>query len=128
MNIEFLRALEKAKQFLIIVEGKKDKAALQQLGFNDIFIINETGKSLYEKIEQIQELCGKDKACILTDFDKKGKQLYLLLKSKLAETGVRMDNTLRGYLLKQKISHIEGLSHFIENCDKNGKSRARNKN
>lgn len=128
MNPKFLRALEKARQFLIIVEGKKDKEAMNQLGFNKIFVINETGKSLYEKIEQIQELCGKNKVCILTDFDKKGKQLYLLLKSKLAETGVRMDNKLRGFLLKQKISHIEGLSHFIENYDKNGKSRAGSNN
>lgn len=116
MNYELLKQLEKAKEYLIVVEGKKDKHALQQLGFKRIFVINETGKSFYEKIEQIQELCDKkDKVCILTDFDKKGKQMYLLLKSKLSELGVRLDNTLRGYLLKQRISHIEGLFHFIEN-------------
>ena len=68
-----------------------------------------------EKIEQIQELVGKDKVCILTDFDKKGKQLYLLLKSKLQEQGTRLDNTFRGVLLKEKISHIEGLAKFLKN-------------
>lgn len=116
MNHEFLKQIEKAKEHLIIVEGKKDKIALQHLGFEKIFVINETGKSLPEKIEQIFELCEKkDKVCILTDFDKKGKKLYLLLKSKLLEFGVRLDNTLRGFLLKQRISHIEGLYHFIEN-------------
>lgn len=112
---ELLKQIEKAKEYLIIVEGKKDKHALQQLGFEKIFVINETGKSLYEKIEQIQNLVGRDKVCILTDFDKKGKKLYLLLKSKLSESGARLDNTIRGFLLKQKISHIEGLYHFIEN-------------
>lgn len=112
---DFLKELDKAKEYLIIVEGKKDKAALEHLGFQNIFVIHETGKSFGEKIEQIQELCGrKDKVCILTDFDKKGKQLYLLLKSKLQEAGVRLDNSLRGVLLKQKISHIEGLSHFMK--------------
>lgn len=121
MNHKLLRQLEKAKNYLIIVEGKKDKSSLERLGFNRIFVIHETGKSLPEKIEQIQELCEKkDKVCILTDFDKKGKKLYLLLKSKLVEAGVRLDNTLRGFLLKQKISHIEGLFHFVNN--ENGKN------
>ncbi len=116
MNPEFLNQIEKAKDYLIVVEGKKDKSALQYFGFKKIFVINETGKSLGEKIEQIQALCDKkQKVCILTDFDKKGKKLYLLLKSKLLESGVRLNNTLRGFLLKQKISHIEGLDHFIKN-------------
>lgn len=124
MNERILKQIEKAKEYLIIVEGKKDKQALQQLGFEKIFVIHETGKSLGEKIEQIQEMVGKDKVCILTDFDKKGKKMYFLLKSKLQEIGVRMDNTLRGFLLKQKISHIEGLYHFIKNKDnKNAKAK-----
>lgn len=115
MKQGFLKQLEKAKPHLIIVEGKKDKDALQHLGFENIFVIHETGKSFGEKIEQIQDLCDKkDKVCILTDFDKKGKQLYLTLKSKLQEAGVRLDNSLRGTLLKEKISHIEGLSHFMK--------------
>ena len=59
MNPTFLNQIQKAKDYLIIVEGKKDKHALQQLGFQKIFVINETGKSLGEKIEQIQELCNK---------------------------------------------------------------------
>lgn len=124
MNEKFLKQIEKAKDYLSIVEGKKDKAALQQLGFQKIFAIHETGRSLPEKIEQIQELVGKNKVCILTDFDKKGKKLYLLLKSKLQELGVRLDNSLRGFLLKQKISHIEGLYHFI----KNGEDRKQKRN
>lgn len=120
MKPEFLKQVEKAKKHLIVVEGKKDKYALQELGFENIFVIHETGKSFGEKIEQIQELCDKkDRVCILTDFDKKGKHLYLLLKSKFSELGVRMDNSLRGFLLKQKISHIEGLSSFLKNEEKN---------
>ena len=108
--------MDKAQDYLIIVEGKKDRFSLTKLGFENIFVINETGKSLGEKIEKIQELCGKkDKACILTDFDKKGRQMYLLLKSKLNEAGVRMDNSLRSSLLKERISHIEGLHKYMEN-------------
>jgi len=122
MDEKLARELEKAKSNLTIVEGKNDKSALEELGFQNIFVIHETGKSLGEKIEQIQQLCSKkDKACILTDFDKKGKQMYLLLKSKLSESGVKMDNTLRGFLLKEKISHIEGLSTYLAN--ENGKHK-----
>ena len=124
MNQQLLKDIERAKDYLIIVEGKKDKFALQHLDFENIFVINETGKSLPEKIEQIQQLCDKKtKVCILTDFDKKGKQLYLLLKSKLQEIGVRMDNTLRGILLKERISHIEGLANYIKNHNHENKKR-----
>jgi len=115
MHTELPRQIEKAKDYLVIVEGKKDKAALEKLGFNRIFVFNETGQSLGERAEKIQELCSKkDKVCILTDFDRKGKKLYLLLKSKLSEAGVKLDSSLRAFLLGEKISHIEGLAHFIE--------------
>ena len=116
MNYDFMTEVEKAKDYLVIVEGKKDKYALQYLGFNRIFVINETGKSLGES--------KKDGVCILTDFDRKGKKMYLLLKSKLSELGVRMDNSFRGFLLKQRISHIEGLLHFLE---RGGNERMRDK-
>jgi 5S rRNA maturation endonuclease (ribonuclease M5) len=116
-NKAIAEEIEKYKEFLIIVEGKKDRVSLVELGFRKIFVLNETGKSLYEKIEQIPELAGKDTVCILTDFDKKGKSLYLLLKSKLNELGSKQDNTLRGILLREKVSHIEGLSSFVKNLE-----------
>jgi len=111
----FKKSLEKTKSYLIIVEGKKDKLSLEKIGFEHIFVLNESGKSLYEKIEQIEEQAGKKKICILTDFDKKGKKLYLLLKAELSKRKVHLDNTFRGILLKLKISHIEGLAKFLEN-------------
>ena len=104
-----MKEIERAKEYLIIVEGKKDRQALLALGFKNIFVLNETGKSLYEKVEEIERLAGKKKICILTDFDKKGKKLYLLLKKELSTRKVRLDNSLRGIFLKNKISHIEGL-------------------
>jgi len=113
MKENILQQIKKHKDYLIIVEGKKDKTSLENLNFKNIFVINETSKSLGEKVEEIQELVGKGKVCILTDFDKKGKQLHLLLKSKLQEIGVRINTTLRETLLKEKISHIEGLSKYL---------------
>lgn len=106
--------VEKARKFLIVVEGKKDKSALEKLGFERIFVLHESGKSFGEKIEKITELCGKnEKVCILTDFDRKGKKLYMLLKSKLGEAGVRLNSSLRGALLRARVSHVEGLYGFL---------------
>ncbi len=111
---ELASELLKSQKYLIIVEGKKDKRVLEELGFASIFSLNEDGKSLYEKIEEIESLASGKKICILTDFDKKGKQLYLILKKELATKKVKMDNTLRSVLLKNHVSHIEGLSHFLQ--------------
>jgi 5S rRNA maturation endonuclease (ribonuclease M5) len=121
------KEIEKTKHYLVIVEGEKDKLALKQLGFNKIFVLNETGKSLYEKIEQIELLAGKTKICILTDFDKKGKKLYLLIKAELAKRRVKLDNTFRGKLLKLNISHIEGLSTFLKNFQGNEKKNRKHR-
>lgn len=66
-----LKEFEEYKDYLLVVEGSKDKIALENLGFNHIFVLNESGKSLFEKIEQIEQLAGKRKVCILTDFDTK---------------------------------------------------------
>ncbi len=110
---ELFTALEKAQAYLIVVEGKKDKRALEELNFNYVFALNEDGKSLYEKIEKIEVLASGKNVCILTDFDKKGKQLYLLLKKELSTKKVKIDNTLRSILLKNHVSHIEGLASFV---------------
>ncbi|MFH1307992.1 MAG: toprim domain-containing protein, partial [archaeon] len=114
MRKELEKELAKFKKYLIIVEGKRDRQALEEIGFSNIFVINETGKSLYEKIEQIENIAGKTKVCILTDFDKKGKQLYIILKRELVKEGVKLDNKLRDILAGEKISHIEGLSSYIK--------------
>ncbi len=107
--------IEKAKKNLIIVEGKNDEKALKELGFQEIFIINETGRSLNEGIELIEQTAHKRKVCILTDFDKRGKMLFMRIKSGLAERRIKMDNTLRGALLKCGVSHIEGIGSCVGN-------------
>ena len=104
---------------VVIVEGKKDAAALAMLGFKRVYTIHETSVPIRERAVNIASQLGKnDKVCILTDFDKKGKQLYFLLKSTLQELGVKIDGSLRAILGKAGISHIEGLYTFIMNQQK----------
>ncbi len=105
------KIIEKAKSYLIIVEGKKDKLALEELGFRNIFVLNHSGKSILESIEQIEMLAGKTKICILTDFDKKGRKLYLLVKSELSQKRVHLDNSLRNLFLKKGVFYIEDVKN-----------------
>jgi len=117
MNLDsnFIQDFEKYKPYVIIVEGKKDILSLKALGFQRVYAINAPGVPIKVRMEQIaQQLIKKDKVCILTDFDKKGKALYLLIKQIGQELGMNLDSSLRGLLLKAQVSHIEGLWQFFE--------------
>ena len=116
LSLGWQQILSKYHNYVFIVEGKKDAAALNALGLMRVYAIHANGISLRERIEYISQYVGKkDVVCILTDFDKKGKQLYIILKREFQNLGVKMDNSLRKILLIQGISHIEGLDSYIEN-------------
>ena len=113
-NSKLKQDVEKFKDYIILVEGKKDVHALKSLGFEKVYEIHKTSVSLRERIEEIcSNIKRKEKVCILTDLDKKGKKLYMIIKPILQEHGVRLDSTLRGILIKSNLSHIEGLATFM---------------
>ena len=118
-NPKLKQEIEKYLDYIIIVEGKKDVSSLKSLGFSRVYAIHETSVPLRERLLQITEHIGKkDRVCILTDFDKKGKKLYLLLKAELSQMPrIRLDSSLRGVLLKSRVSHIEGLDKFIRKIE-----------
>jgi 5S rRNA maturation endonuclease (ribonuclease M5) len=90
----------------IIVEGKKDRKALQELGLkNRIFILD---KPLFAVVEEVAA-ATKD-VVILTDLDRKGKELYGKLNAQLQGLGVGVNNDFRNFLFrKTKFRQIEGL-------------------
>lgn len=105
------------KGILVVVEGKKDLQALCKLGFKrkNIFVLNN-GKSLKENIEKIIKFSEKKKeVCILTDFDQEGKRLYRMIRCELIKIGIKVNNELRNRLLKEKVTHVEGIKNFFEN-------------
>jgi 5S rRNA maturation endonuclease (ribonuclease M5) len=111
---KILNLIDKAKKehLLFVVEGQKDKEALEKIGINNIFILKKG--NFPGAIEKIINLKMKIKKCIiLTDFDKEGKKLYYILKRELVENGIRIDDKLRRALMKEKLSHIEGLFNFL---------------
>ncbi len=118
-NLKLRGEIERFRNYVIIVEGRKDISSLKAVGFERVYAIHNIGIPLKERIEQIiLEVEKKDKVCILTDFDKQGKKLYIMLKKEFQELGVRVDSTLRGILIKSGISHIEGLYQFIKKIER----------
>ncbi|MBI2131129.1 hypothetical protein HYU10_05170 [Candidatus Woesearchaeota archaeon] len=99
------------KKIIDIVEGKKDSAALRKLGI--INIIELSKRPIYSIVE---EIAGKTNDCIiLTDLDRKGKELFSKLNSGLQRHGVRVDNTFREFLFKRtKLRQIEGITEELE--------------
>lgn len=100
---------------VLIVEGVKDREALEALGlnFNNILILRNSGslESIIEKLE------GMDEVVILTDFDPQGVELAYRMMSRLESVGVKVNLTywfkLKS-LLKREIKDVEGLKRLLE--------------
>ncbi len=110
---ELLTEVQKLKDFAlaIIVEGKRDKIALNKLGLTNIVLLK---KPIYELCEELAKECNE--VVILTDLDKEGKKLYSKIKENLERNGVKVNNTFRIFLFRNtKLSHIEGLDTYIVN-------------
>lgn len=117
---------------VIIVEGKKDKAALETFQLKNIIILN--GKDIWNRIEQTVERKresenkernnkkSKNKPekefLILTDFDKKGKELYGKIAKNLDKLGAKVNKEYREFFQKKtKLSHVEGIATYVEHIE-----------
>jgi len=105
----YLNKLKKSNK-IIIVEGKKDKEALEKLGIKNIIELSK--KPLFQVIEDIADN-GKE-CVILTDLDKEGKELYGKLSAGLKRLGVKVDDSFRQFLFKNtKLRQIEGITTYL---------------
>ena len=99
----------KRKGLLIIVEGPKDKRALEELGLERVFSLK---KPLFAVVEEIAD--NEKEVVLLTDLDEEGKKLYHKLSVDLQRHGVKVNNKLREFLFKTKLRHIEGLNSYLQ--------------
>ena len=110
---EFQKLIQKIKDsdILVIVEGKKDRIALQNLGMTNVMELSK--KPLFQIVE---EITNSNKECvILTDLDSEGKELYGKLNSNLQKHGVKINNKFREFLFKHtKLRQIEGIGSYLE--------------
>ncbi len=97
----------------IIVEGRKDKSALERLGISSgkIFVLNK--QPLFEVAEAVAN--DYKTAAILTDLDSEGKKLYGKLNTLLQHLGVNVDSSFRNFLFKNtKLRQIEGICRLTQ--------------
>lgn len=101
---------------LIIVEGFKDKRALQGLGISNVFSLDRM--PLYKAVETVVRKA--EECMILTDLDREGKKLYARLSHDLQRHGVRVDTSFREFLFRHtSLRQIEGLPRYIDNMENN---------
>lgn len=97
----------KKSKLAIIAEGKKDKAALEKLGITRITTLSK--QPLFAIIEELAKT--ENEVIILTDFDKKGKELYGKLKKYSEHVGLKVNHGFREWLQRNtKYSHVEGIN------------------
>lgn len=98
----------------IVVEGRRDEAALRKLGINGIIhCLKARGESRFEFLERLD---GSDEAILLTDFDREGRELTEWLHNELSRRGVRSDFTLWRRirsLARTEVHAVEELPSFI---------------
>ena len=98
---------------LILVEGKKDRKALEKIGIPPKMIYEMTGKYIEKAVEELRD---EKEVLILTDLDPRGRKLYSRLDHYFSQIGVKVDNTFRNFLFKEtNLRQIEGIATYINN-------------
>ena len=109
---ELLLLLEEIKDKNVIVEGRRDKAALIDLGFRHVTVLNNS-KGFYEISEKF---IGKE-VLILSDFDSEGEEIAKKLSEVLVKVGAKVDRIdrkkLRRLFIKNKINTVEALKKLF---------------
>jgi 5S rRNA maturation endonuclease (ribonuclease M5) len=101
----------------VLVEGKKDEKALEELGIQGNFIkVSGSGLKLFEIAEIAAELSPS--VIILTDFDRKGNELARRLSEDIQRLGSHPNILFRRKILEMTnrfIKDIESLPRHLDN-------------
>lgn len=105
--------LEELKEYAgepVIVEGRKDREALESLGFSNVIQLH-SGSQIYEIVEMLQG-CSHRKIAILTDFDSKGIELRKRILEYFSQYGLTENKEPRRILVQMNIRFVENLSNL----------------
>jgi len=98
----------------IIVEGRRDEAALRRLGVTGkVHCLKARGESRHEFLDRLD---GTKEAIVLTDFDREGKELETWLYKELSQRGVKSDLKIwirMRSLARTEVRSVEELPSFI---------------
>ncbi len=103
----------------VLIEGKKDEEALNQLGIQgNIIKVSGSGLKLFEVAEMAVE--SSSEVIILTDFDKKGTMLAKKLSKDIQSLGSHPDLNIRKNLMnitRKYIKDIESLPRHLKQLE-----------
>lgn len=100
---EMEKMIEKLKESVVIVEGKRDQEALRNIGIDNTYAAAGIAEKVCKKMENEKEVV------ILTDLDRKGNMLAEKLSEYLWSAGVKTDTTTR-----RKLGRILRVKYFEE--------------
>ncbi len=111
--------IELNRKIPILVEGKKDKKSLKELGFKGKMYGMNVGLPISELAEQI----GREdkKIILLTDWDDTGERLFLKMKSLLMANDVKVVTSVRRdleVLSRKYAKDVESLPKALEAMNK----------
>lgn len=110
MFTELQNELKNCVDVPTIVEGKKDKRALQRLGFKKVLDIS--GQPLAKVVERV---ASEKFVIILTDFDEDGRKKASKLIKFVQSTGVKIDFLARSKIKSLfKVHEIEEINSFVK--------------
>ena len=108
----------------VIVEGKRDEAALRELGLTGEVITINRGASIGELCQGIAE--SHERVVLLMDWDSTGQKLDKRLKHELSamwEEHERFGRLLR-VLCQKEVRDIEGIPALVRRLSRNAIARA----
>lgn len=101
------KALTQLKDNLVLVEGKRDKAALQALGCNNILAVS--GRK-----NRLRQIVNEKKVIVMTDLDKAGNELAKMITDEL-EGMARVDcETRRIFGRVLRLKYFEDIKRKYE--------------
>ena len=98
----------------IVVEGLRDVASLRRLGCAGEVLTLNAGETLHARAERLAGSASW--VILLTDWDRKGDQLFAAMREKLAANGVRADGTFREKLqmwMRPPVKDVESLADYV---------------
>jgi 5S rRNA maturation endonuclease (ribonuclease M5) len=110
----FLELDEVSRSVPVIVEGRYDRKALNELGVKGRIVVLNDGRSILGTCEELSK--ENKSAVIMTDWDRRGGQLARLLIDALESCDMKHNTDIRAqisYLAKKETKDVEGLPAFI---------------
>jgi 5S rRNA maturation endonuclease (ribonuclease M5) len=98
----------------VLVEGKRDKDALFELGLNGEILLVNTGHTLIEMCEDLSRRYTE--IILMLDWDRKGHQLTANIERNLTPLGVKVDKSFMVrifHLVSKETKEVEALDRLL---------------